>query len=954
MRFFNFLILLVVSGNNSSAEKSDETLLITNVAQLTFEGNRSGEGYFSKSGNKICFQAENHPGNPFYQIYVLDLLNGQTKLVSNGNGKTTCAWFGPSENKILYASTHRDLKALEKQKEELDLRKSGKNRKYNWDYDSSYDLFIKDLRNNTEIQITNDEGYDAECAFSPDGKKVVFTSNRHYYSDKSHNKENSKNFMPSFFNEIYLMDSDGSNTKRLTNHDGYDGGPFFDATGEYICWRRFSSDGHKAEIFRMSSDGKDQTQITELNAMSWAPFFHPSNKYIIFTTNLHGFQNFELYIVDFDGKKEPVRVTYREGFDGLPTFSPDGKTISWTSNQTPTKKSQIFIADWDHEKALELIESAESSNRVDSILEASSNDEKDVEGHLRFLTSEELEGRSTGSNGIKMANKYVADHFAKSKLSPCFDKSWHQDFSFYKFASIAEKSFLQINKNNESLILNEGWTPLAFSESGSASINEITFVGYGLILTEEKNGLSYDSYTHLDVKDKWVMCLRGLPPKWKDKEKERNYYNSTLRKKASVARDLGAAGIIFVHDHNSTEQEVVPFESSTREKISIQAISLNNKARNKIFERAGKDFTKTSNSFETGEQRMGFVLDKISLDSSIQIIRHKGICQNTVGFLDLNKNGKLDYPFILIGAHLDHIGRGKQSSRAKKSDIGKIHPGADDNGSGISALLEIIRTLTKNKNSLKDSKYEIAFATWSGEEIGLVGSSHFANELFGNRKDKGKQLIAAYLNMDMVGRLRDKMTIHGVGSSTVWRKIIQQANVPIRLNLNLQNDSHIPTDTTSFYSKGVPIISAFTGLHNDYHSPTDTVDKINFEGIKKCSALFSRIVTLLAHTDDIDYISQKRPTKNNRAKLRAYLGTIPNYSQTDAKGVLLSGVSNSGPADIAGMQSGDLIIKLGKKNIENIYDYTEAISALVPGQKVSVIVLREGITKSLSIIPKAR
>ena len=119
-------------------------------------------------------------------------------------------------------------------------------------------------------------------------------------------------------------------------------------------------------------------------------------------------------------------------------------------------------------------------------------------------------------------------------------------------------------------------------------------------------------------------------------------------------------------------------------------------------------------------------------------------------------------------------------------------------------------------------------------------------------------------------------------------KIIQQANVPIRLNLNLQNDSHIPTDTTSFYSKGVPIISAFTGLHNDYHSPTDTADKINFEGIRKCSAL-SRIVTQLAHTEDIDYISQKRPTKNNRAKLRACLGTIPNYSQTDAKGFYFLG-----------------------------------------------------------------
>ena len=134
------------------------------------------------------------------------------------------------------------------------------------------------------------------------------------------------------------------------------------------------------------------------------------------------------------------------------------------------------------------------------------------------------------------------------------------------------KSFFQINKDKEKLTLGEGWTPLAFSESGIASIDEITFVGYGLILTEEKNGLSYDSYTHLDVKDKWVMCLRGLPPKWKDR-KGRATITIQHLEKASVARDLGAAGIIFVHDDNSTVQEVVPFESSTREKISIQAIS---------------------------------------------------------------------------------------------------------------------------------------------------------------------------------------------------------------------------------------------------------------------------------------------------------------------------------------------------------------------------------------------
>jgi C-terminal processing protease CtpA/Prc len=208
--------------------------------------------------------------------------------------------------------------------------------------------------------------------------------------------------------------------------------------------------------------------------------------------------------------------------------------------------------------------------------------------------------------------------------------------------------------------------------------------------------------------------------------------------------------------------------------------------------------------------------------------------------------------------------------------------------------------------------------------------------------------------MDMVGRLRDKMTIHGVGSSNQWRTIIQKANVPVRLNLNLQNDSHIPTDTTSFYSKGIPILSAFTGLHDDYHSPTDTPDKLNYEGIEKCAQLFSRIITSIPSTELIKYASQEAPASTNRSKLRAYLGTIPNYSQTDQKGVLLSGIAQNGPADSAGIKSGDVIVELQGLKVENIYDYTDAIGKLQAGKKTKINILREGMLIELFIIPKSR
>ena len=302
MRIYFLYLSFLVCCSFIKLQSSQKVL--SNIIQLTFEGNRSGEGYFSASGKKICFQAENHPGNPYYQIYTLNLDDGVTQLVSTGIGKSTCAWFHPSETKILYASTHLDPKSHEKQKREFELRKSGTSRKYSWDYDPNYDLFLNDLKANSNKRLTREYGYDAECAFSPNGEKIVFTSNRHLYTAKSNSTNDKINeHSLSRSNEIYSMDSDGGNVKRLTNHDGYDGGPFYDSTGKYICWRRFSSDGHQAEIYRMSEDGSNKKRLTNLRAMSWAPFFHPSNKYLIFTTNLQGFQNFELYIVDFEGKK---------------------------------------------------------------------------------------------------------------------------------------------------------------------------------------------------------------------------------------------------------------------------------------------------------------------------------------------------------------------------------------------------------------------------------------------------------------------------------------------------------------------------------------------------------------------------------------------------------------------------------------------------------------------------
>jgi len=294
-----------------------ESRLIQRTRQLTFEGKRAGEGYFSADGRKMVFQSERFEDNPFFQIYLTNLESGKTQLISPGLGKTTCAWIHPNGKKVMFASTQDDPDAKQEQQDLIDLRASGKKPRYSWDYDEFYDIYECDVVTGDYRNLTNTRGYDAEGSWSPDGSLIAFASNRSGYEEKlTEEQEALFDRDPAWANEIYVMNSDGSNVRRLTTSPGYDGGPFFSADGKRICFRRFSENGATAEIMTMGVDGKNEGQLTKLGAMSWAPFFHPSGKYLIFTTNKHGFANFELYLVDSEGKRDPVRVTHTAGFDG--------------------------------------------------------------------------------------------------------------------------------------------------------------------------------------------------------------------------------------------------------------------------------------------------------------------------------------------------------------------------------------------------------------------------------------------------------------------------------------------------------------------------------------------------------------------------------------------------------------------------------------------------------------
>lgn len=340
---------------NANFETTYESQLLKNIYQFVTEGTRSGEGYFSSDGGRFVYQAE-MPGNPFYQIYLMDLKSGDTNMVSTGIGLTTCSWIHPTLDLVMYASTHEDPNALAKQAEEVAIRESGEDRPYGWDYDPYYDIYVADSDGGNLVNLTNVMGYDAEGSYSPDGSKILFASNREAYTRSLSKVEQALlDDDASYFMDLYVMDADGSNVQQLTFSPGYDGGPFYNKEGTKILWRRFNPDGNSAEIWTADSDGSNQRQLTANAMVNWGPYFHPSGDYIIYSSNLLGHANFELFMIDPEGLNDPVRVTNTQGTDILPVFSPDGNRLAWSTTRTPGGASQIHMADWDHQLALELL-----------------------------------------------------------------------------------------------------------------------------------------------------------------------------------------------------------------------------------------------------------------------------------------------------------------------------------------------------------------------------------------------------------------------------------------------------------------------------------------------------------------------------------------------------------------------------------------------------------------------
>jgi hypothetical protein len=311
------------------------------------------------------------------------------------------------------------------------------------------------------------------------------------------------------------------------------------------------------------------------------------------------------------------------------------------------------------------------------------------------------------------------------------------------------------------------------------------------------------------------------------------------------------------------------------------------------------------------------------------------------------------HEYVLIGAHYDHLGHGETGAMRRAGEESEIHPGADDNASGVAAVLEIASSLSAEKqNNPGAFSRGIIFGFWAGEELGLIGSSWFVEH-----SPLPLTNITAYLNFDMVGRLREnKLTLQGVGSSSFWRKEIEKRNVMAGFALALQDDPYLPTDTSAIYPKNIPVLAFFTGSHDEYHRPADKPDTLNYDGLKRI-ATFARGVALdlAGSPEKPDYLVVKQTESGggSRENLRAYLGSIPDYA-TEVVGVKLSGVRGGSPAEAGGLKSGDVIIEFAGQKIANIYDYTYALDAAKIGQPVRVKVKRGEQIMDLTVTPQVR
>ena len=574
--------------------------------------------------------------------------------------------------------------------------------------------------------------------------------------------------------------------------------------------------------------------------------------------------------------------------------------------------------------------------------------------YVETLASPRLEGRLAGSNGERLASDFLVAELQKIGAKPLpGQKDFRLPFEFTAGTKDGG-SWLSIASVSAMTPMFEGQPnvrALSFSDNAQVS-GDVVFAGYGIVVPETQ-GFGYDSYATLDVKDKIVLVLRYFPEDADQKTRAILARYADLRYKAMAARQHGAKAMLVVTGPRSPNAgEIIPMSFDTALAGSgIVAASISGVVAEQILvAMPDKKLGDVQQSLDSANPHVaGFAIPHVTVTIKSQVEREKRTGNNVVAYLPATSPvTSVAKPWVALGAHYDHLGHGEAGNTlAGKEDAGKIHVGADDNASGSAAVLAVAATLAKQPR-----RRHVLVGWWSGEELGLIGSSAFAAT-----PPVPLDQIAAYLNFDMVGRMQDnKLTVQATGTSPVWAKVLEQANITAGFDLLVQQDPYQPTDVATFNSSSVPCLSFFTGTHADYHKPSDSADKIDYEDLDRVvdfAAAIVRRVEDMVEAPQFTKVEQQTQSGGGRAGVRVFTGTIPDYS-TEVKGLLLSGVIGGGPAEQAGLQKGDVIVEIAGQTIANIYDYTYALDLLKIGQPATLVYVRAGQRRETTLTPAAR
>jgi peptidase M28-like protein/PDZ domain-containing protein/PA domain-containing protein len=557
---------------------------------------------------------------------------------------------------------------------------------------------------------------------------------------------------------------------------------------------------------------------------------------------------------------------------------------------------------------------------------------------VKTLASPEMEGRGAGTKGIERAARMLEERYRSLGLEPAGTEGYFQPFTVTTGAKLASHNDLQedLGGTKKTLKLNEDFVPFSFSSSGQAE-GPLVFAGYGVSAAE----FGYDDYAGVDVQGKIVVLVRYEPTGFAAKGGHQGLtQHAALISKAINARNHGAKAVVIVNGKlpDGEEDLLTRFGSvSGPENAGVLLVQVKNKIAEDWFAAAGKSLaavqdqingsTKPASFAFPATQRLSVAVDIDTLHASVN---------NVLAYLP----GKSD-EYVIVGAHYDHLGYGNADSLAP-SQIGQIHPGADDNASGTSGVLELARLFAPLKGQLARG---ILFMSFAGEELGLLGSAHWAQQ---PTRPLGKAI--AMINMDMIGRIKgEKVYVGGVGTGSTFRPILaaDQKNSPFHFEYSA--GGYAASDHTSFVARKIPVLFFFSGLHSDYHKPSDTWEKINAADAARLLDFVAGVITQLdtaAERPRFITVAAEDPhsgvtSTGGGGGYGPWFGSIPDFGQSE-NGVRFSDIQPGSPAAKAGLKAGDVLVDFAGKPIRNLYDFTDALQRSKVGDVVNVTVLRDG------------